>query len=635
MINLVGTLLAEAVRHHQAGRLADAESRYRQILTIVPDHYDALHLLGVIAHQRGQSAKAVELIGKAISLNRKDPAAHNNLGEALRILGQLEEAESCFKRALNLHPDYTEAYNNLGTVLKQLGRLDEAIASYQRALMLNPNYAQAYSNLGVAFREIGDCTQAEESLRRSLQLQPSFAEAYNNLGNVLLSRGGARVAEAIKSFEQAIALRPTFAEAHHNLLMSLHYLYRHTESAIGEKARQYAQFVESSRFYPDREDSTDPRRQLRIGYVSGDFREHPVAFFLADVLPAHDRSSVEVYCYSNAGYRDAMTDRLQAGADHWRNIVGTADPEVKEIIRRDAIDILVDLSGHTALNRLSLFTSRPAPIQATWLGYFGTTGLSSIDYIIADRYVIPEGSESYFSEAVWRMPDSYLCFSPPEFDLPVGPLPMSCSSQLTFGCFNNSLKISQPTVKLWARLLNSLPESRLFLKTKQFNDLSVTSELRNQFSNAGVAQERILFEGYSPRKELLSAYARVDVALDPFPFGGGTTTAEALWMGVPVVTKHGDRWAGRVSESILRTAGLGELVARNEDEYVEIAVRLASDIDYLKMLRAGLRDRLLHSPLCQAKHFTKHLEAAYRSMWSARCKCACKRVNDFKLQLDE
>ena len=363
----------------------------------------------------------------------------------------------------------------------------------------------------------------------------------------------------------------------------------------------------------------DPHRRLRIGYVSADFKRHPVGYFLSAVLSAHDHAVTEIYCYSNQVTDDDMSVRLRACADQWRSISRMADTDVAALICRDAIDILVDLSGHTGGNRLTMFALRPAPVQVSWLGYFGTTGLSSIDYILADRFIVPEGEQKYFTEAVWRLPGCYLCYTPYDLDVRVGLPPALNDGNVTFGCFNNRAKITDDTVRVWATILRSLDGSRLFLKTKSLADPVVVKTLVAQFAAHGIAPDRLILEGHSPLVEAMNAYNRVDIALDPFPFGGCTTTADAVWMGVPVVTLRGNRWVGRMSESILSAVGLPELVAANEVEYVEIAVQLAADLPGLAKRRSALRSLVESSPFCNGVEFTRQLEAAFRGMWNAWC----------------
>jgi protein O-GlcNAc transferase len=575
-------LLAAGLDRHQAGRLAEAEVWYRRVLAAQPDHPDALHLLGVVAHQVGRHDLAVELIRQAIQQNAQNPGYFFNLGNAFYGQGKLDAAVAAYAQAIRIKPDYAEAHYNLGVALKDQGKLDEVVAACRQAISIKPDFAEAHSNLGVALYEQGKLAEAEACYRR------------------------------------ALALKPDYFEAHSNLLFNLSYRWEMSNADLLMQAQQFASCFQAHHEQRTFRNTPDSGRRLRVGYVSADLRSHPVGYFLARVLPAHDPAPIEVFCYSNSTKADDLTARLRRAASHWRSIVGVADGEAGALIRQDGIDILVDLSGHTGGNRLPLFARRPAPVQVTWLGYFGTTGLSSIDYVLADRVVVPEGEEVYFSEKVWRLPGSYLCFAPPEIDLAVGPLP-GATGPVTFGCFNNRAKITAKTIELWARVLRGCSGARLFLKAKGLDDASLRGELVEQFAAKGVVPERLVTEGFSPRGDYLGAYNRVDVALDPVPYGGGTTTAEALWMGVPVVTFHGQRWVGRLSESILSRVGLNELVTDSDDRYVEVASRLAADLPALAQLRGRLRPRLLASPLCDGPTFARQLETAYRAMWRRWC----------------
>jgi predicted O-linked N-acetylglucosamine transferase (SPINDLY family) len=326
-----------------------------------------------------------------------------------------------------------------------------------------------------------------------------------------------------------------------------------------------------------------------------------------------------VTCYSNSGVADAMTARLKGAVGRWRSIVGLTDEDAAAMILADGIDILVDLSGHTANNRLPLFALKPAPVQVTWLGYSGTTGLSTIDYILADNVVAPKGGEAAFSETVWRLPGCYLCYSPPALDIAVGPFPALTNGFVTFGCFNSRTKISAETLAVWAAILRRVEGSRLFLKSKSFADESCRKALEAAFAEHGIESDRLTLMAYLPQGEALDAYNKVDIALDPFPYGGTTTTAEMLWMGVPLVALGEGRWVTRVSRSILATLGLDAWVAKDADDYIEIACRLAADLHNLAPLRADLRGRVESSALCDGPRFTRSLEEAYRGMWIKWC----------------
>lgn len=597
--------------------MQEAEDLYRQVLAVDPAHANCLHLLGVVGFQTGRCELALELIRRAIALDAGVALFHANLGTVLQRVGQLTEAAAALEHALVIKPDFLIARFNLGNVLQDQGRLPEAVTHYEQALAIKPDFPQALHNLGNAQQALGQLSDAIAHYRRALVAGPESPDLLNNLANALQAQG--KLGEAIVVYERALQVKPDHPEALSNLLMGLHYSAAFSGADILSRARRVADQYAGAATGAQLVNPPIPGRRLRLGYVSGDFINHPVGYFLARVLPAHDRQAVEVFCYSNKLGEDEMTDRLRRSADHWRSIVGLADADAAHLIATDAIDILVDLSGHTRRNRLGLFAHRAAPVQVCWLGYFGTTGLSTMDYVLADRYVVPDSAAPDFTETIWRLPDSYLCFSPPDLDVAVGQPPGAAGAPLTFGCFSNHAKTSPETIALWANVLNRLPRASLLLKNRSLADPGVRQELLSQLAEHGIAAERIVIEGISSRLAYLETYRRIDIVLDTTPFSGGTTTAEALWMGVPVVTLRGPTWAGRICESILATVGLPELVATTAEAYVEIALRLAEDLPRLTELRSRLRGQLEASPFCDSARFTRQLEDAYAGMWQIWC----------------
>lgn len=643
---------AQGVEAQKAGRLAEAERHFRAVLAQHPNHGDSLHLLGLISIQQGRFKPAVDLLTRAVAADPRSPQFHNNLGHAQRGLGRLADAEASFRTAISLRPDYPKALSNLGQtlaalrrpaeaveplaqaiemqpadvdaveaiagVLYALGRTGEGLAALRRLTELEPGSAERWHALALALEQDAQLSEAIGAYREAIRLQPTFAGAHNGLGNALAYVG--RLHESVAAYRESLRLAPDHLSARSNLIMTLHSLPEVTAEDILQEARAYGARVEA-KHAPKLSNTREPERRLRIGYVSADFREHPVGHFLDRVLPAHSEA-VETILYSDVRFPDAETERLRASAAHWRETGQLSDVEVAKMVRGDRIDILVDLAGHTGHNRLGVFGMRAAPVQASWLGYFGTTGLSSMDYVVGDDVVLPSGDEAVFTEAPVRLDPPYLCWSPPETAVPVAPFPALTTGFVTFGCFNNRAKINPETVAAWARILGAVEGSRLFLKSWSLADAGCREDLASAFASHRIAPERLIFEGLTPRADALAAYNRVDIALDPFPFGGCTTTADTLWMGVPVVTLAGERWSGRMSRTILKTVGLEAWVAPDLDAYVETAIRLARDVASLAPVRAGLRERLESSSFCDGPGFARRLEAAYRDMWRRWCSSA-------------
>ena len=533
-------------------------------------------------------------------------------GLAHHQAGRREEAAACYRQALVLDPAHADSLHLLGVISLQLGQHEQAIAMIQHAISVRGDQAAYHSNLGAAFRILGRLDEAAASFRRALVLTPDYAEAYSNLGTTLRGQGFLR--EAADCFRRAVTLQPGYAVAHSNLVYCLNFDSDLSPAAVlAEHAcwgMAHAPPQAASGFAPRR-----PGR-LRIGYVSPDFRDHSVDCFFEPLLRHHDRATVESFCYANVARPDAVTARLQGLADHWRNILGVGDAEVASQIRRDGIDLLVDLAGHTSGNRLTLFAYRPAPIQATWLGYPNRTGVSTIDYRLVDTITDPMGAaEPPASEQLVRLPDGFLCYQPPEgAPAPTEP-PSSRNGFVTFGSFNNPSKLSLPTLKCWARILISVPGSRLLLKGQSFADTGTRDLFLERLVACGVSPECVtLLPQTATTAAHLALYDQIDIALDPFPYNGTTTSCEALWMGVPVICLRGDRHAARVGASLLTHAGLPDLIADHVDDYIGLAQALAADVMRRAALRQGLRAQLAGSKLCDARAFARKFEETCRAL---------------------
>ena len=602
------------MRLHQSGQIQQAMRIYAQILKKDANYPDALHLLGLSHHQLGNAEKAIEYINKAIGIAPNVPTLYNNLGEAYRLGGQLASAQECYEKALQLQPDHVGAHNNLGIILSELGRHEDAVDSYQRSLNINPEFGPALKNLANALVDLGKLDEAIRHYHAAIRLNPGDAELYNNLGTALTERR--QFNKANQAFQKAISLKPEYSAAHSNLCFTLNYASELSLADYFKAHQNWASIVESSRSqFQHNLEILNKNKRLRVGYVSADLCSHSVSYFFEVLLKHHNPDAVDVYCYSDVVAPDKVTHRLQSLCPRWTSIVGQGDEEVARKIQKDRVQILVDLAGHSAANRLPLFALKPAPVQLSWLGYPGTTGLKAIDYRFTDEIADPSGdSEAFHSEELWRLPRGFLCFQG-EPDSPSPPA-KTASDPICFGSFNNLSKTNHIVVQVWANILNALPQASLYLKSRQLADASVREHIQREFEKAGIEPQRIELQGrVSHRSQHLALYDKVDIALDTFPYNGTTTTCEALWMNVPVVTLRGDRHASRVGASILTHTGLTELIADSTAEYVGLALKLAADSDYRTNLSNGLRRRLQSADLSNGSQFARDVEAAYRSMW--------------------
>jgi protein O-GlcNAc transferase len=611
-------ILALAI-HHQGGNALAEFHRAAQLLP--KDHESHLNLANALMGV-GQPEEAARCYRRALKLKPNDGQAHCGLGNALMATGKPDEALLCHQRAMRLEPDSFRAHYNLANALCNLGRHAEAKAGYRRATELAPDFAEAHYNLGNVLQDLGEFDASAASLRRALEIRPDFLDAHNNLGHVLSDLG--QVEAAMASFRRALEIEPDNLDARSNRLFTACLIADQSPAQMLAEAQEFGRLAaKAARPYSSWCNDPDPERRLRIGFVSGDLRNHPVGYFAHSVLASlasQASGRLELHAYYNNTRADALTGKIKACCRGWHPVKALSDPVLAEKIRADRIDILFDLSGHTSFNRLSMFAWKPAPVQVAWLGYFATTGVGAIDYIVADPWTLPESEAASFIEKIWRLPETRLCFTRPDANLEVAPLPALVNGCPTFASFNTLAKMNDAVVALWARVLAEVPSSRLFLKAKQLADPSARTGVIERFAARGIDCGRLILEGPSPRDEYLATYRRVDIALDPFPFTGGTTTAEALWMGVPVLTLTGKSFLSRQGLGLLMNAGLPEWIAADEDDYVAKAVAQAGDPGGLSGLRAGLRQRVVASPLFDASRFAHHLDEALRNMWREWCR---------------
>lgn len=592
------------------GKVEQAEAAYRQSVRIRPDFAQAHFNLGNLLRAAGRRDDAAAAYREAVRLDPRNAVLHIELGILLADLGQFAEAEACHLQALRLKPDFAAAYNNLGVALMGLGRLEDAAVRYRQAIFLAPDFVEAHYNLGRAQAERGKADEALDCFERAVRLKPDAVGALNNLGNAYKDQG--RLDEAIACYRKALAVAPLDAPVHSNLLFSLLYHPRLGPDEVFREHREFGRRHEKApaAAAPPRPAGAGPRR-LRIGYVSPDFREHVVSFFIEPVLASHDRARFEVCCYSDAPRPDAATRRLQGYADRWRPLTGLTDAQAADLIRGDEVDLLVDLAGHTGGNRLRMVALRPAPLQGTYLGYMGTTGLTAVDFRITDAYADPPGmTERWHTEELVRLPETGLCYQPGHTPDAAERPPALDAGRVTFGSFNNIAKVTADVVALWSRALRAAPGSQLLLKSGAGD--AGDRRLREAFAANGVEEGRVTLIGRTPsRYAYLKLYHGVDVCLDPFPYNGITTTCDALWMGVPLITLAGRTSVSRQGVGLLSNVGLHELIAETPDAYVAVAARLTAQLSKLSALRSGLRERMTRSPLMDRVRFTRRLEAAY------------------------
>lgn len=575
---------AAALEHHQAGRLAEAERGYRGILEAVPEHADSLHLLGVIGLQTG------------------------NLEPALNLV----------QRAIGLRPDGAIYWSNLGQVLERLGRMTDAERAYRTAIEIDSRCSEAFNNLGRLVQGKDELVEAESHFRTAIELDPAYAEPHNNLGNLLKDRG--ELEAAVAEFRRAIELRPDLSMFHSNLLLTLHYCSDYSAEDLLREHRQWAERhvtpVASQRVWHARDPIPD--RRLKIGYVSPDFREHAVARFMQPLLENRDADAFEIFAYADVTRPDAITGRIRHHCDHWRDVAALSDLGLAAAVRDDKIDILVDLAAHSGRNRLLTFARKPAPVQVTYLAYCSTTGVDAIDYRLTDRFLDPpDAGPGPYTERSIYLPHCYWCYAAPDLAPDRMPSTERRPGPPTFGCLNNFAKVTDAVLELWTQLLVRAPATRLLLYAPggEYRDRALRI-----LRAAGVPETRITFIGRQPFEDYLETYRDIDVALDPFPFNGGTTTCDALWMGVPVISLAGRTAVSRAGSSLLSNVGLEHLVARSEEGYLDLAAGLIGDPDTLTSMRAGLRPRLEASPIMDAPAFVHDLEKAFREMWRDWCR---------------
>ena len=640
---------AQAVRLHQTDRLAEAAAGYRRVLALHPNHADALCNLAGATLNLGDAQTALRLCRHALAINPRMPEAFcnlsnilntlkrpaeslavcrdalaiapqnaeilNNMGHALNSLGRLEEALAAYRRVVQIRPDFTMALSNAGGILARLGRLGEAVAVFHQCLRLRPDHTAAAANLAVALGELGRPDEALAAARHALSLNPNDASAHNSVGNSL--RDAARVEESVAAYRTAAMLSPADAGFRSNAVYAMQFHPGATESDLYREQRLwndlYAKPLQSQ-IKPHENDRSETRR-LKVGYVSPNFFSHAESFFTLPLFEHHDRTQFEIHCYAAVLNPDAITQRTRACVDLWHDCLPYRDDELAEKIRADGIDILIDLSMHMGKNRLPTFALKPAPIQITWLAYPGGTGLDVMDYRITDPFLDPpERPLDHYHERSIRLKDCWCCYDPLSDAPPAAP---RGNQPIRFGSLNNPCKINDALVRLWANVLAAIPGSTMLIQATSHEH---RTRIHATFQSAGVTPGRVEFVGRIPRPDYLRLTDRIDICLDPLPYNGITTSCDALWMGVPVITLRGKTAAGRAGAGILSSVGLTDLITDTENQFVEVAARLAADRARLAELRVNLHQIAGNSPLMDAAGFARKMESAYCDAWTGWCR---------------
>lgn len=652
-----------AMRHQQAGQFDRAEEGYRAVLKKDRMHVDALHYLGLLLSQRAEKEleapqlweEAVRLMRKSVDLSPNKAHYHANLAEVLRRTGSLsaaiesarrsialkhddaeayfilgralqdrclpDEAETEYRRALQLAPHHVKAMTGLANVLYVLGRIPESLGFFAKAAALAPDNAEVFNDWGLVLLELHQLEESFEKTRRATELNPSFHKAWGNMARAQATLGNPD--DAIRSFEHALKLNSRYALGHSNMLFVITHQPEYDNARLHAEHKRWGELHAQTHESRPHDTGRDPNRKLRVGYVSADLREHPVAYFIEPLLERHDREQYELVCYDAAPTQapDPIRERLRSHVERWQIVGPAADALLADSIRDDAIDILVDLSGHTGGHRLLVFPYRPAPVQMTYLGYQTTTGVPDIRYRITDAIVDPPGlTDPFHTEELLRLDAPFACYRPIDGLPDPGPVPSASGKPVVFGSFTKVEKFSSVTLDLWAAAMHAVPGSRLLVVAGALHSKRVSSKLRAEFDKRGIAEDRLMLQGSTSLGDYFLKHSEIDVILDSYPFNGHTTSCHALWMGVPVISMAGDRYASRMGLALNHYLGLPELVATEVEGFARIAAGLALDTDRLVELRRTLRDRMRASPIMDEPRFVAAFEGVLRDAWTRWCR---------------
>jgi predicted O-linked N-acetylglucosamine transferase (SPINDLY family) len=605
----------EVLNLFKSGKLNKAKIKIENYIKKFPKSFVLFNILGAVYAGQDELEVAINHHKKSVEINPDYAEGYNNLGIAFQKLSLFEEAVKNYKKTLKLKPDFSLAYNNLGVVLKSLNKLDEALLTSKKAIELDPKFADAHNNIGAILQDLGNYDEAYKFYKKAIKLKSSYSEAYYNLG-ILLKKLG-KIEECVENFQKAVTANQKNNRAYSNYLFNLNYLTKYDDNYYIEEAKKFGfglKKIDDQLCIPYKY-NVNPKK-LTVGFVSAYLRNHPVGYYLIDTLKYLKKKNIKLVAYHNSTKTDDLTEKLKRHFEIWHIIEDKNDLKVINLIRKDRVHILIDMSGHTKGNRLPIFVNKPAPIQVTWAGHLASTGIPEIDYIIGDKYVTPLENKNQFVENILQLPNIWCCLSKPDFKIKKEiSSPALKNGFITFGCFNNTAKLNDKVIKYWSKLLNNVPNSRLILKNQKLESIYVTKNIKNQFKKNNIGLSKLILEGGSHRKELLETYNKIDVALDPFPYSGGTTSFESIWMGVPLYVLKGKTFLSKCGESINNNLGMCEWVANDEKEYYFKILELTSDFNKLSQTRENLINKVNDSTLFDSFLFACNFDKILWRIW--------------------
>ena len=606
--NILGAVLTK--QNH----LQEAIESYKKALLINPNYAQAYNNLGTAFQKLNKSEEAIFNYKKAISIKNNFAEAYNNLGGIIYECNKIKDSLDYFKQAVKIKTDFSEAYNNLGLAYQDLGNSKEALENFYKAIKIKPDFVEAYNSIGLVFNTLANFDEATKNYNKAIEINPNYEKPYNNLGSLLSNLGN--YDEATITYKKAIKIKSDYAMAYSNLLFNLNYkqnLDLNLYLSVAKDFRLNCKTIKKKLNFKYQYDKNP--KKLRIGLVSADFGNHPGGFFSLSTLRELQKKNFDFIAYATTNRKDELSRHFKPLFLKWHLVEKKKDEEIVEQIFKDKVHILMDLQGHSAKNRLTIFFYKPAPIQATWLGQ-GSTGIPEIDYFIGSPHITPSNEEKYYVEKIFRLPEISQSFTEPEFDLKVNELPALKNNFITFGSINKLNKINDEVISLWSKVLLSISNSKLLLRNKNFADKKVTENMFKRFEKQNINRKRLIFLGGSKtRKEILETYNEIDIALDTFPFQGNTTTCEAVWMGVPVLTLKGNRYLFHFGESINVNLDMKEWIAENYQEYISKAVKFTSNLEQLSKIRKNLRKIALNSPVFDAPRFADHFSNMLWKIW--------------------